>query len=233
MYPAKVSEEWHSHEQAHVTFMLRGGNRERRTKTEQQLGAGQLVFYHSRELHRNDHTLFPSRNLNLEIEPIFFQTYHLTEHQVDQAVKTGRLTGLEVTRLFYEALHPDPSAADSLHLLLLGYLQKTKGPGRPVGLLRAREWLHDNWYTWPTLAELAAVAGLHPVTLSKYFPQYFGYSLSQYMRRLKVQQALPLVSASRYSLSEIAYRCGFADQSHFIRCFKEQTGMPPSSFKRF
>jgi AraC family transcriptional regulator len=35
------------------------------------------------------------------------------------------------------------------------------------------------------------------------------------------------------SLSGIAYACGFFDQSHFIRTFKELTGFLPAQYQKF
>ncbi len=47
-----------------------------------------------------------------------------------------------------------------------------------------------------------------------------------------VERSLPLIKESRMSLSEIAHYCGFADQSHFIRCFRGATGFRPGAFRR-
>ncbi|MFV8347795.1 AraC family transcriptional regulator [Flavobacterium sp. ZB4P13] len=33
------------------------------------------------------------------------------------------------------------------------------------------------------------------------------------------------------SLTDISFECGFADQSHFIRTFKQQTGFLPKKFQ--
>src|ERR1051325_2157158 len=85
-YHETVFDGWHTHTRPHLTFVLNGGNREKRKNSDQTLITGQVVFYHSGEPHRNDHTVFPSRNLNLEIEPAFFEEYQLTEELVYAAV---------------------------------------------------------------------------------------------------------------------------------------------------
>ncbi|WDF57179.1 helix-turn-helix domain-containing protein [Mucilaginibacter sp. KACC 22063] len=231
-YKEKVFNGWHAHERAHLTLVLNGGNLEKRSKSEKALLAGQVIFYHSQELHRNDHTLFPSRNLNMEIDNSFFSEYGITEQHIARALSAGRLTSLEFTRLFHETIFKNPATPDSLHLLLLSFTQDA-GRSTPDWLIRLRELLNDQWDQWPTLSELAAACEVHPVTLSKYFHRYFGCTLGAYMRKLKAQHALAMIRNGRYSLSEICYTCGFADQSHFIRSFKDATGMLPKKFKKF
>jgi AraC family transcriptional regulator len=40
-----------------------------------------------------------------------------------------------------------------------------------------------------------------------------------------------MIKQSNSDLSQVAYACGFADQSHFIRTFKSMTGLLPAKFK--
>ncbi|MEW6737177.1 MAG: helix-turn-helix domain-containing protein [Acidobacteriota bacterium] len=41
-----------------------------------------------------------------------------------------------------------------------------------------------------------------------------------------------MIKNSQMSLTEIALHCGFADQSHFTRNFKEITGFLPKEFRK-
>jgi AraC family transcriptional regulator len=52
------------------------------------------------------------------------------------------------------------------------------------------------------------------------------------MRRLKVERALTLIHQPGTSLAAVAYECGFADQSHFGRVFREMTGFQPVTYKQ-
>ena len=42
-----------------------------------------------------------------------------------------------------------------------------------------------------------------------------------------------MLKREEMSLTEIAYDCGFADQSHFIRVFKNTVGVTPFSFRKY
>jgi AraC family transcriptional regulator len=52
-----------------------------------------------------------------------------------------------------------------------------------------------------------------------------------YIRNLRIEKSIQLLIAKKLTLSEIAYECGFADQSHFIRCFKDAMGMTPLTYR--
>jgi AraC-like DNA-binding protein len=78
-----------------------------------------------------------------------------------------------------------------------------------------------------------AIALRHGISsryLRKLFLQYTGVTPKLYNKIHRFQYSLQLVSESQSSLTSIAYDCGYADQSHFIRDFKSFTGFPPSAY---
>ncbi|MEO1655562.1 MAG: helix-turn-helix transcriptional regulator, partial [Bacteroidota bacterium] len=79
--------------------------------------------------------------------------------------------------------------------------------------------------------ELAQELQLHPVSISKYFSKYRSSTLGDYMRKLKVDRAVRLLLNSSQSLAEVAYACGFSDQSHMTRLFKTYIGFSPKSLR--
>jgi transcriptional regulator GlxA family with amidase domain len=48
----------------------------------------------------------------------------------------------------------------------------------------------------------------------------------------RVDRAKDLMRATGTPLAEIAFACGFADQSHFTRMFSQATGMTPREWRR-
>lgn len=92
--------------------------------------------------------------------------------------------------------------------------------------------LHDRWNENMLLEELASLTGVHPVTISKFFPKYFRCTLGAYIRKVRIEKATNLILQSQLSLTEVAHHCGFFDQSHFIRVFKEVTGFLPKEYKK-
>jgi AraC family transcriptional regulator len=82
------------------------------------------------------------------------------------------------------------------------------------------------------LVDIAAGCGTHPVTISRQFRRYFGCSLGEYRRRLMIRRSLPLIGESAIALGTIAFTCGFADQSHFIRTFRGATRFRPGEYRQ-
>jgi AraC family transcriptional regulator len=83
----------------------------------------------------------------------------------------------------------------------------------------------------PTLSQLAAEVGVHPIYLARSFRKHYRCTVGEYVRRLRIETACREISVSRKSLSEIATASGFYDQSHFSNAFKRYTGMTPAEFR--
>ena len=52
------------------------------------------------------------------------------------------------------------------------------------------------------------------------------------MRRIKIEKAMVLLKHSNQTLTEIAFLCGFSDQSHFSKTFRITTGFKPNEFRK-
>ena len=67
--------------------------------------------------------------------------------------------------------------------------------------------------------------------LQRKFKQHTGVSPETYIRILKFQRSLHLLTMGQYEkLSDIGYQLNYADQSHFIREFKYFSGITPRDF---
>ena len=143
---------------------------------------------------------------------------------------------LFLLKIYKECRTSDAQSIASIHALALALLsspreEKTFGK-IPPWANRLWEIINDRWNETVSLAELSASLSIHPVTISKNFPRIFGCTLGEYARQVKIEKAISLIGQSRGSLADIAYECGFADQSHFIRAFKKTTGFLPGEFKK-
>ncbi|MBC9929158.1 chromate resistance protein ChrB domain-containing protein [Chitinophaga qingshengii] len=84
-----------------------------------------------------------------------------------------------------------------------------------------------------SLKGLSETLQVHPAYLSREFSKYFDdLSFGEYIRKLRIDKAVQLLSSTDHSLTEIAYLTGFSDQSHFTRIFKKFTGKSPSAYKK-
>lgn len=70
-----------------------------------------------------------------------------------------------------------------------------------------------------------------PKTLERKFSQYLGKTTKQYIKLIRFNEVL--LDFNKYkekSMTEIAYKNGYFDQSHFIKDFKTYTGYTPKEF---
>lgn len=233
--PERCNPDFHCHENPHLILLLNGGNVYNTRRRSSEKTAGDLLFYHSGEVHQTLPGTAFSRCINLEPEPDFLGRNGLTEEDLQRAAASGPDGKFLVLKMYKELSVDDAFSQTSLQVLFLGMLGNLrKAPvSPPVWLTRLLELLNDEWDTVPTLDGLSKAVGVHPVTVSKYFTKYVGCTLGEYMRKTKVDRSLALIRSGRYSLTEVAVACGFADQSHFIRNFKAYTGCLPKEFQQW
>jgi len=98
---------------------------------------------------------------------------------------------------------------------------------------RVRERLEDVDEPAPSIAELSALAGVHPVHMARAFRRRFGCSIGAFARRIQVGKALILFEDSTIDLCAAAYDTGFADQSHMTRLVRAHTGQTPGAWRRW
>ncbi|WP_165824049.1 hybrid sensor histidine kinase/response regulator transcription factor [Pseudochryseolinea flava] len=57
-----------------------------------------------------------------------------------------------------------------------------------------------------------------------------GKTAVEFIRNVRLKQAIKLMETKKYTLSEISYQTGFSSASYFTKCFKEAYGKAPSEF---
>lgn len=226
----------HYHENSHVSFVLQGGVLDKRKTSESERLTGELMFFHAGEPHQTIIELFPTKNINLAIEHEFLQANLATEAAIKSAVDRNPNAKFIMLKIYKELVSEDVFSDSSIKMLLLNLIHtnpetNSKNP-RPGWINIVAELARDKWNESLTLKDLSEAAGIHPITISKHFPKYFSCTFGEYMRRLKIERSLYFLKVSSFSLTEIAAECGFSDQSHFIRTFKQLTGFLPNNYKK-
>jgi len=88
----------------------------------------------------------------------------------------------------------------------------------------------DHARLW-TVADAASHLSRSPRSLQRDM-QAAGHSFTSLVRASRVQEACRLLSQPHFSLADIGYCCGYADQAHFQRDFVRLTNMTPAQFRR-
>ncbi len=53
-----------------------------------------------------------------------------------------------------------------------------------------------------------------------------------YLVRQRVERSKLLLKQPNLTINQITLECGFANPSHFARCFRQQVGMSPKQFRQ-
>ncbi len=81
------------------------------------------------------------------------------------------------------------------------------------------------------LSEMLEQSGLNERTFQRLFKKYVGITASQYRRICQFQLSFTQLRSGNFEkLTDVAFDNGFADQSHFIRSFKEFTQITPTDY---
>lgn len=224
---------WHYHSDCRLSFILHGGCAERKRGRYERM-PGSVTVYRPGEPHRVEQ-MRDAVQVNLEIQNDFLERYSLSA-TLDWSMDRTADVQFLFLQLYKELIAQDSLTASSLDMLLLGFLQPParvkKTASRPPWVGLVQQLMQDRWNESLSLRILSEETGIHPVTISSYFPRYFACTFGEYQRKLKVSHALQLVRATDQSLTSIAYECGFSDQSHFIHTFKNLTGFLPGEYRK-
>lgn len=120
-----------------------------------------------------------------------------------------------------ERIHCAPVQVESLPL------SHTTGKMEPI--LR---YLNANYQHKLTVAAICNRFHINRTTLQEQFREATGYSLIDYLIKLRVALALLLLRDTEVVISEIAERLGFNDSTHFSRTFRQHTGYSPTEYRK-
>jgi AraC family transcriptional regulator len=99
-------------------------------------------------------------------------------------------------------------------------------------LRRVIEYIMENLGGSPTLEQMAAVVHLSPFHFARQFKAATGLEPHQYVMVRRVERAQHLLrTEGGLGLAEVAFRSGFANQSHFCFQFKRIVGITPRQFQ--
>ncbi|MCC6383598.1 MAG: AraC family transcriptional regulator [Bacteroidia bacterium] len=86
----------------------------------------------------------------------------------------------------------------------------------------------DKHLSVPNLSQWLCYSSRH---LARIFYELTGMNTEQTLLYLKYLKAIHLIHHADLSLTQVAYHCGFSDQSHFIKTFKSFTTLTPNEYR--
>lgn len=104
----------------------------------------------------------------------------------------------------------------------------------PIGnehVTQAIQYVYDHLDSKVSLHVLAAQVNVSPSYLNRVFQANVGSSVTQFVTKIKVQQAEHYLIDSTLSIQQIAQRLGFSDPYYFSRVFKRNVAISPRTYR--
>lgn len=238
LHPSGLKTQKHSHELSLFCFVREGAFSEVYGRRHRECGPLNTIYRPSDELHADRFHDAGAQCLTVEIRPELLERvreYAILDDSRDfYAGKTAWLAA----KLYGEFVLMDaaaPLVVEGLTLELMAEASrvqaKTLERKSPRWLEQARELLHAHFSDPLTIDSIARSIGTHPVHLARTFRRVYCCTIGEYVRQLRIDFACSEIVSSNASLAEIAVSCGFYDQSHFSRLFKQRIGITPSEYR--
>ena len=135
-----------------------------------------------------------------------------------------------LVRLFIDAGDARVREEAALDLIAVSPGQAIEDRDPPLWLARTRQAIEDAPELL-SIEEAAREAGVHRVQLSRMFQLFYRLPPSLFRRRVLVGRAIGRLVRSGDPLGGIAVEAGFADQAHFTRCLRQETGLTPARLR--
>ena len=138
----------------------------------------------------------------------------------------------------YEIYHSGKKISEAIQSAYIARIlgEFFKNPGMDVldqnGIVnKVMNYIEENYQMALTISELSQFAGLSEYYFSRLFKKQTGFTIHEYIIKTRVISAKILLKSTNLSLREIAYQCGFTNESSFSNTFRRITGMTPGGFR--
>lgn len=95
----------------------------------------------------------------------------------------------------------------------------------------AKQYIRENISRDLSVVEVAEHVFLNPDYLSRVFKRETGYTLKEYILKMRMGIACELLAKTSLSVSKVAMSCGYSHMAHFSQMFKKENGMTPNEYR--
>lgn len=224
----------HFHTTYSIGLIVNGVHRLEFENEDTVSSCGDIKIVNPYDMHLADGNVFweyfnfmPTQNLIKEI------AQNMCEKHIDFDIKfSHNISDKYASKLLLELFNSDDMNKEENMVFFISYLlqnyssKKIKSVKIDKNINHSIEFLHENFLNDISLDFIAKQSNLSKYHFIKIFKKQIGITPHQYILALKIEYAKTLINL-KMPLSQIAYECGFSDQSHFIRTYKKMHGFTP------
>lgn len=97
---------------------------------------------------------------------------------------------------------------------------------------QVKQYIAEHYQEPLTLEKVAATVHLSTNYFSNLFKQELGETFTDYIAKIRMQQAKKLIESNQYTLKEISYMVGYNNPNYFSRVFRKHFNESPKQFQR-
>ena len=167
------------------------------------------------------------KNLNLNTPTVFHS---------DAAAPSLRYSFEELFKIFQNGAPENEANLAALLFNILFLMSKERNlyedkeyeDERMESIIR---YINEHYASIDGLEELSSHFYISKFHFCRLFKKNLGVSVTTYVNKIKVREAMRLLETRSLSLTEVATASGFNSLSYFCKVFKSETGISPSGYK--
>jgi AraC family transcriptional regulator len=158
-------------------------------------------------------------------DPVIQQLALALKLEIQTGCRSGRLYGESLGTALASRL----AANYAVSKPALGFKSNGLSPSQ---LEQVMDYIKANLTDDISILDLAKLTHMSESHFSRSFKQSVGIAPYQYLMQQRVERAKELLKQRSIVISTIALDCGFANQTHLTKVFRQMTGMTPKAYQK-
>lgn len=202
------------------------------------------------------HKNIPIRSIGIEIMPAYYEDYLKNQYpneytnpieaflEIDQTMNFPEMSRLLLQLKNYRGegisanLFFEGKVAEAVSLIVerkksINGMPYTKLPKSDIDQIETvTAYLNDHYANNISLKRIATIACMGTTKLQTTFKKYHGCTITAYIQQRRMSQAEYLLSATDFSIGQIAQIVGYLNASRFAELFHKSTGLLPGEYRK-
>lgn len=132
----------------------------------------------------------------------------------------------------YDTIEKYREWVQGLYFLVIKELSDIKGVRHNAVILKALAYIKKNYNTELPVEAVSNHIQKSPDYFSRIFKREVGMPFSEYLNRIRINEAKKLMKNTNFLAYEISDKVGFQDYKYFVQVFRKIEGVSPSEFRK-
>lgn len=214
----------HAHTGAEINYLATGKAYYLIGNEKVELRKGDILFLNPKRIHR----------LEITDESTVLYCVECHEYPDEQEQEYRKIRSDNLMReIFLDMISVDYESGitDSAFRYLCELISRTE-KRKNDGIERARRYILQNYMNDLTVSLIARESFISPAQLQRGFKKEFGYSVGEYLTKVRMFEARSLIVNTNIPIGEIDSCIGMKSRNSFTKAFKKEFGISPREIRK-